>query len=705
LSGGVSSIAAPLAPALLAPGALPTLVPLAPVPAARPSILRSAAGEVAAEAVPSALSAAKNLAAAIDEDRAKNEGPDAASKRFFDGAGEPSGDAAAIAAAANGVSPLGRLYPRVVIILDTLDHPAGKDDRIVKYIETLVDKGVKVVFVTARPEKGENSAESMLISQLKIRTGNPVLVVSYNGARITAHSSKAVNPKSLIPDQLPFAEAVIARFREITKTVNAKFNARGGAEFGKPSLEEPFIYGAELPAKADPSRWARADPSKWAAAFNRALKSAGFAYKVELSRNAAGKTIYFTQSTALRLNANRIFNALYAIAPELDPSQGGFSSLKPGQVLILADPAKAPSFLQALPQKGYFIHGVHNTASLEDAMAAVLDGAELDQVAVNKFELRDYIEWLSRRQRYGPSSGARRPGVFSKRKAGDTGKIPFYRGIIGKETMSRLFHQMKNGALSEATLDAALSLSEKLWRYPEANGINLPDELKYARQTPAFQAAQRGGLMGLQRWIKNYYHRHFPDYPRNVNEKVAGRLLRMARDGDSVTLYYSAPYTGRRYKVFVNPDRTELWEDSAGNVLVGHVYRTGKEPKQGDFNESVEVNLVARALLEGDAQKRPDGKWYVNGEPNPRVMVVFHYMTRDLQVVQTPDQVEAHTPEITALIEKRAADKEYKKWLDKKEKDEERARINLKSAATRAENLKKKAKIEKDRKEKGRRTR
>ncbi|MBI5246791.1 MAG: hypothetical protein HY923_06385 [Elusimicrobia bacterium] len=655
------------------------------------------AGAKATPAV--AMAAAQALTGAIAAAKADKRDEAPALATAFDGLkSAPSAEdsdapevPAAQAPLADGAK-LGRLYPRVVVILDTLDKPATKEDKIVKHIETLVTNGVKVVFVTARPEKGENSAESMLVGQLKVRTGNPVLVVSYNGARVTSHSSRAENPKPLIPDQLPFAEKTVARFREITADVNAKLGVKGkSSEFGQPSLEAPFIYGGTLPQGVD--------AAKWSAAFNRSLKAAGFAYKIELSKNAEGETTWLTQSTALKLNANRVFNAVYAAAPELNPELGGAGILKPQQVLILADPAKAPSFLQALPGKGYFIHGVSDTSGLERAMEAVLGGKALDQVAVNKYELRDYIEWLSRRQRYGSSSAPQgkggRAGVIAPRRSGDASgfsKVPFYRGIIVKEVMSRLYHLMKNGAYEESTLDAGIDLLEKLWKYPEANGIHLPEELKLGRQTGAFKAQQKGGLEGSKRWLKNYYHRHFPDFPRGVNQKVAGRLLRLARDGDSVTLQYESPYTGRSYKVFVRPDRTELWEDEKGYILVAHVYRTGKEPYQKGFDENIEVNLIGRALLEGDAQKRADGRWYVNGEADPRIQVVFHYMTRDLQAIMTPEQVDSHTPEVTALIEKRENDKEYQKWVEAKKIEEEKARINLKRNVTRTNNLKEKEK-------------
>lgn len=689
---GAGSGAAPAAAGASAAAPVPTAPGVPAVFAFAQALAAPAVPRPVAQAPASALDSAKDMVggfAAVGQDQSA-----AVSRRVFDGLNGGAGDGGdgvpAGASASNG-APLGRLYPRVVMILDTLDQPAAEGGTLVKRIEALLDKGVRVVFVTARPERGENSASWALISKLKVRTGNPIVVVSYNGARAAAHNSKADHPKPLIVDQPAFAEKTIARFREITQAVKAKLGARGAiVEFGRPSLEAPYIYGAALPSGID--------ASAWAAAFNRALKSAGFSYKVEISMNAEGRAIFFTQSTALKLNVGRVFNALYAAAPELDPARGGHGALKPSQVLVLADPAKAPSFLQALPGQGYYVHGVNDAASLERTLGAVLGGAALETVAVNKYDLREYIDWLERLRRYGAATRGSGAGGARARNPNSTGwhHAAFFRGIVMKETMSRVYHLLKNGAYEEASLDSALAILEKLWRYPEANGMRLPEELALGRRTAGFKGAQKGGLEVAKRWLKNYYHRHFPDFPRGVNEKVVGRLLRLARDGDSVTIRYASPYTGRGYKVFVRPDRTELWEDDRGYVLVGHVYRTGKEPFQNQFDESIEVNLVGRALLEGDAQKRADGRWYVNGEPDPRVMVIFHYNTRDLETPpMTPAEVESHTPEVTALIEKRAADTTYQKWVEDKKKEEERARVNLKRTVTREANAKAKAKAKK----------
>ncbi|MBI3542191.1 MAG: hypothetical protein HY075_02810, partial [Deltaproteobacteria bacterium] len=64
-------------------------------------------------------------------------------------------------------------------------------------------------------EKCRKTAVRNLVDRIRsYASGNPVLVVSYNGARVASHSSRAENPKPLIPDMLPFAEKTVARFRE-----------------------------------------------------------------------------------------------------------------------------------------------------------------------------------------------------------------------------------------------------------------------------------------------------------------------------------------------------------------------------------------------------------------------------------------------------------------------------------------------------------
>lgn len=559
----------------------------------------------------------------------------------------------------NGGDGLGKLYPRVVMILDTLKAPVDKGHKLVGHIESLLDQGVRVIFVTARPEKGENSAESVLTKHLKFRTGNPPIIVSYNGARIAAHT-RAEKPKGLVEDLPGFAAATVEKFREINLRVAKSLGVGDGvSEFGIPSTEEPYLYGGVLPASVDAAAWTRT--------YNRALKAAGFRYKVETAKAEDGKVYFFTQSTALRLNTGRIFNGLYALAPELNPANGETGALKNSEVLVLADPATAPSFLQSLPGKGYSMHGVKDAAGLADALSAVLGKTALEKVSVNRYDLRDYVEWQERQKKFGSGFSRAWKGNPANRELG------FYRGILIKELMARLYHTIRKGQYHLADVDTAVEMLHSMWYNPKANGIRVPPEVEQAMTSKAWKALGKGYLETSKRWLRNYYHRNFRDYPRGISQEVVARMIRLGRDGDTITVNFASPYTGRNYVIYVRPDRTELHEGTDGYTLVGHVYRTGREPTETAFEDSIDKALVARALLDGDAQKRADGRWYVNDEPDPKVKVVFHYNTREISDTMTTAEVEALTPEITALIEKRETDQAYQKWRAEQDKKREAA--------------------------------
>lgn len=543
---------------------------------------------------------------------------------------------------------LGRLYPRVVMILDPLTGPAS--DKLVSRIEALADQGVRVVFVTPRPDKGENSAEDVLISKLKVRTTKyPVVVVTYNGSRVHVRNSRAENPKPLLDDEPGFAAPTIERFRKINAAVSAKLKVKGQAqEFSLPNEDGAYIYGVDLPKNAD--------VNVWLSEYNRSMREGGLKYKFEAGQRADGRPYLFTQSTALRLNTGRIFKAVEAQYPELK------ENLKPSEVLILGDPRKTTRFLGSLKGAGYLIHGVTDGQSLETALGAVLGHEALEKVSVIRSQLRSYAEWLDAREKYGSAprtgggGGGRVMPAGLSRYYRDLG---FYRGIIMYDLMGRLYHSIRKGQYHEASPEAAQDLLERMWKYPLANGVRISPEMEAARHTKRWQQLNKGYLDTAKQWLRNYYYRNFKDYPHNVSEQVVGTMINLARDSkNSVTVEYASPYTGRRYMVRVLPARMNIERDDKGWVLVADVYRTGKEPYQSEFEDSVETSLVARAALAGYADFH-DGKWWVNDESDPRVEVRFHYMTRDLSVVQTPEQIEAKSAEVTSLIEKMLADTEF----------------------------------------------
>lgn len=588
---------------------------------------------------------------------------------------------------------LGRSYPRVVMILDPLAGPAS--DKLVSLVESLADHGVRVVFVTPRPDKGENSADEVLVSKLKVRTTKyPVIVVTYNGSRVHVRNSKAENPKPLLDDETGFPAPTIERFRKMNSAVAAKFKMKGQVrEFTLPDAEGAYIYGVDLPKGAD--------AAAWASAYNRSLRETGLNYRFEAGQRADGRPYLFTQSTALRLNTGRIFKAVEAQYPDLK------ENLKPSEVLILGNPNKTTRFLSSLKGAGYLIHGVTDGESLERALGAVLGHEALEKVSVNRSQLRSYAEWLDAKERWGTprrGEGAGGGGGYGVPSAHARyyRDLGFYRGIIMYDLMGRLYHSIRKGQYQEASPEAAIDLLERMWRNPLANGVRISPEMESARHSKRWQQFQRGYLDTSKQWLRNYYARNFKDYPHNVSEQVVGTMINLARDSkNSVTVEYASPYTGRRYMVRVLPARMNIERDDKGNVLVADVYRTGKEPYQSEFEDSVETSLVAKAALAGYADFH-DGKWWVNDEPNPRVEVRFHYMTRDLSVIQTPEQIEAKSAEVTALVEKMMADPEFlNHWEEQERQNAKVATGAQKAADKRAANRAERQKLNKTRTARG----
>lgn len=709
---GMSLPAGPAANANMSP-ALPSGVPSLGVlqgglalPAAAPMAAASAkpagAAAVAAAASskkPSAASAKATLGAigaavsAQSEDGGKAQaGASEALNQAFDGSklgggngGGGSGNGGGDGGSGRGEGNLGGFYPRVVMILDTLAGPAS--EKLVKQIEKLAEAGVRVVFVTARADKGDDSADSVLISKLKRRTGNPVMVVSYNGARITEHNSKAEHPKPLVEDLDGLSPNAVAVFQKIGKALVTKLGGKGEpVEFGVPAVEGAHIYGAEIPAGVD--------LKKFVSGYNEMLRNRGMKYKVEGVAGPDGRNYFFTQSTALKLNTSRLFNALYAQNPHMR------GSLTREQVLVLADSTKAANFLKSLsqteevPGKGFYIHGVKDAESTELALDALLGNAALDKVVVTRSQLRAYSEWLDSRAKWGTSPRTRGGSAFAAGSAKKGGRfardLGFYRGIIMYDLMGRLYHLLRNGQYASASPEAALDLLDAMWKNPRANGVRINDDmdasLRALRKTHWGRQMLFGYYDTSRTWLRGYYKRNLPNFPVGVSEKVVGTMINLARDSkNQIVLEYASPYTRRRYTIHALPARAHLERDDQGNLLVAHVYRTGKEPYESEFEDSVETNLMAAMMLAGYGDKRADGKWYVNDEPNPRVKVVFHYMTRDLSRILTPEELDASSQEVTTLIEKMQADPEFLEHWAEQEEQNRKASEGAKKARAAAE--------------------
>ncbi|MCR4296953.1 MAG: hypothetical protein NUW21_15585, partial [Elusimicrobia bacterium] len=267
LNGGVSSIQGSLAPTLLAPAAALTPALSAPLALAPAKAAIAASPVAAAKAEPvNALASARTLAAAIGDENLPQDPGQAkeAADQAFDGSaseGAVDGSDAATPFAHNG-APLAQLYPRVVFVQDVFSGPAS--EKTVEYVNKLVDAGVHVVFLTWRPHRGADSADSVLMTRVKQSRNNPVIVVSYNGGKVSLHG-RAANPKPLIESVGAFPAEALAKIKKIANVVEAV-----------PTEAEAFSVTVKLvEGLKSPSLNAQIN------ALNRKFKAAGLDYKAE----------------------------------------------------------------------------------------------------------------------------------------------------------------------------------------------------------------------------------------------------------------------------------------------------------------------------------------------------------------------------------------------------------------------------------------
>ncbi|MBI3549811.1 MAG: hypothetical protein HY078_12305 [Elusimicrobia bacterium] len=675
-------------------------------------VLAPAGGRVA----DTAIASARSLSSAMSPKGAPSgslEASGAASRFYdrsnriageFDGRDHASADAVDAIAIETARAPFQKSPPRVVMILDTFDGKAP--EQVSTYVNQLLDKGSKVVFVTPRPYKGDESANSVLTGSIKARTTNPLMVVSYNGGMITPHTpvrSADHTPKPLVPNLDSFAENTVTLFRQINATAKSRLGVSGDLqEFGYPDESNPMIYGAMLPAGVD--------AEKWAAEYNGLLQAAGHKYKIEMGRvHGTDQYFFIIQLTSLELNTQRIFQALFNLHPRLNPTNEPTMGLKAEEVWVLGDPTSARGFLNTMNEKelmasghmvagssGFHVKGVTNWAEMAEGLGSLLGHSRYKQIKVNRFDIRDYLDWLARKARFGSSWSLRRL-IGQKQKETI---VPFsttvakFKGVVIKHVVDQMFHYIRAGEFQKAKLEKAIELLEKAWKNPAAYGIRVSPDIEAAMLTDAWKAMtkdRKGGTLDVGRaWLRNFYGRLMPRFEDDIDQFV-GSIVSLRRDGkQSAELHHIVPETNEDYIVYALPDMAQVvYEPGYGWTIIAHVFRTGREPTSTEFDEGVEPFLVGRAALKQWADERADGQWYVNDQANPHVRVVFHYETRYIPKEFTVAQLESTIPNITSIISRRQTDAEYQQYVKEKLEKEEALKL---AALKKLEKAKKKKK-------------
>ncbi|MEQ1917761.1 MAG: hypothetical protein ABL955_01065 [Elusimicrobiota bacterium] len=672
-NGGVSSIQGTLAPTLSAPSALTPIA--AAIPAALTPALVPAAAQ--AEAPVNALGSVRHLAAAIGDEnlpKGSDQAKEAADKAF-DGAtsnGGVEGEEASVPFAANG-APLAQLYPRVVFVQDVFNGPAS--EKTVEYVNKLVDAGVHVVFLTWRPHRGADSADSILMERVKQSRNNPVIVVSYNGGKVSLHG-RAANPKPLIESVGGFPAEALAKIKKIATVAESV-----------PTEAEAFSLTVRLDdTKTNPS------VSAQISALNRKLKAAGLDYKAEVHPTALGTAIIHSQP--LRFSLARVMQALET------QFAGENLSASSGKFLILADSVKSPRFSTSFP-KNSEIQVVRGGAAMENVLGAVLGDRALGSVSLKLGKLRQFVEYWepshSRTRNYEPDAVGGSGGGGSVRRAGgdrETNKMfAMYVGTIMFRMMAQLYDDIFRGQHQLAKLTVLQAQLRSMWYAPLKHGVYVNKGLAKIMSTPAWKAQSKGYLEYANSYLTNFYFREFGDYTRaarNVQENYVG----LSTDRKSlITLDFVSAATGKLYKIHTRIPRVMRLEMAQGLTLTAYAYRTGKETP--DDGEEFLARVLAMAMLKGHARKGPDGKWH-HGSPEGKVIeslnVQLEYRTSArLHIFKAEDFLRLEenqtvngpiVQEIISAIEREEADAEYQAYYA--EQEQEATKDDLKKKKTTA---------------------
>ncbi len=683
LNGGVSSIQGSLTPVLAAPSAGLAAAALTPALSAPNALVPAkaltpvAAIPAAAKAEPvTALGAARSLAAAIGDENLPK-GPDAAkdaADKAFDGGagnGEVEGEDASVPFAANG-APLAQLYPRVVFVQDVFSGPVS--EKTVEYVNKLVDAGVHVVFLTWRPHRGADSADSILMERVKQSRNNPVIVVSYNGGKVSLHG-RAANPKPLIESVGAFPKEALEKIKKIASVVEAV-----------PTDAEAFSVTVKLDDKtATPSLNAQIN------ALNRKFKAAGLDYKAEAHPNIPGSAIIHSQP--LRFSLARVMQALETQFAGENLAQA------PEKFLILSDSVKSPRFSTSFP-KNSEIQVVRGGAAMENVLGAVLGDRALGSVSLKLGKLRQYVEYWepshSRARSYEPDAVGGSGGGGSIRRAGgdrETNKMfAMYVGTIMFRMMAQLYDDIFRGQHQLAKLTVLQAQLRSMWYAPLKHGVYVNKGLAKIMSTPAWRAQSKGYLEYANSYLTNFYFREFGDYTRaarNVQENYVG----LSTDRKSlITLEFVSAATGKLYKIHTRIPRVMRLEMAQGLTLTAYAYRTGKETP--DDGEEFLARVLAMAMLKGHARKGPDGKWH-HGSPEGKIIeslnVQLEYRTSArLHIFKAEDFLRLEenqtvngpiVQEIISAIEREEADAEYQAYYAEQEQEATKDDLKKKPAA------------------------
>lgn len=553
--------------------------------------------------------------------------------------------------------------PRVVFIEDVFDGPAS--EATVAAVQKLVDKGAHVVFMTARPHMGADSADEVLLGRLKVSQKNPIIVVSYNGARIALHSH-AKDPKPYIADSDAFPADALAAFRQASAAVAKDLGWGGPAEAVAPSEAAAFVYNLRVPESVPAAGLAEAKRTV-IRRFNGAMARAGLSYTLQAHPTDA--RLLWVRSQPLRMSLERVFEAL-------DTRFKGEDLLSnPMTFLVLGDSKRSLKLSTAWP-KGVTFRPAANDADVDRQIGVVLGDLARKPVGVKLGEIRQWDEyWAPMLMRRSGSHGS--PGDDAKASGGSwhadrgyNGPMGMFTGSLFYRLMPALIENVWRGQDRLTTLTQGEKLLRQMWAKPVQHGVFVSAKQAALMKEAGWKERSAGYLERALAIFRETYNRMFDNYSEAAAD-IMHNLAGLTTDGHSlITVPFVAGNT--LYKVMTRLPRLMKHDTPEGRVLTVHAHRTGRQPFEGD-GDSVYARTLAMAMLVGFAQPGPDGAWHDGWAEGPKVAklhVRFEYKDGGLDLYFDPNDFFSILPngklrqgpivrEVANTIERMRADKEF----------------------------------------------
>lgn len=549
--------------------------------------------------------------------------------------------------------------PRVVFLEDIFHEPVT--DATVDYVQRLINAGAHVVFMTARPHTGPDSADSILLSRLKVSQSNPVMVVSYNGGRIALHS-RAADPKPYIPDSRAFNEETIKTFDKAASELAGDLEVELESE-PVPNKKSAFLYNIRIPASV-PDAEVAALRSKLIRGFNAAMKEEGTEYSIQKHPNDPRRL--WVRSQPMRVSLDRVFEAL-------DKRFHGEELLsRPETFLVIGDSKRSLKLSKAWPKLSTF-RPAKNEGEVYGFLGSVLGDRSQKQVGVKLGEIRSYSEFwepMLERRSGNFESEAHQSAPTSEEDRRYHGPMAMFTGSILYKLMPELFENVWRGQARNTTKSHAKERLRQMWRNPEKEGVFVSKRQAAIMNEPGWKERSRGYLERALTLFSNIYDRTFEHYSDAARD-VMHNMSALTTDRQSlITLVFKSG--GKIYKVFTRLPRLMKHDTEDGRVLSVTAYRTGKEPFEGDGG-GIYAKTLAMAVLAGFAQPGNDGLWHDGWAQGPRIAKIhirleYKQAARDLYF--DPSDFFKILPngsyrqgvvvkEIANLIERMRADEEF----------------------------------------------